>query len=340
VTDRGSSGRVTLVDVARLAKVDRSVVSRVLSGDPRLNVRDETRERVLAAVARLDYRPNAIARSLRTRRAETFGLLIPNWTNPVYGSIIRGAEAAAAARDLVLLTGSLDGTAHDPDRYIKTLSRGRVDGLLLSGSEAGADLVRWLGERRIPWLLVNRRIPGARRWVAIDDQRAAKVAVDHLVELGHRRIGHIAGPRGSDTALRRLSGYRSALRAAGLEPREELIVASDYSSRGGAAAVRALMAVTPRPTAVLAGNFAGGMGALAALHEDGIDVPGEVSIVAVHDLDLAAYLHPALTTVRTPLEELGRRAIDLLADAEPDAEIREVISGSIEVVARGSTARP
>jgi LacI family transcriptional regulator len=335
-----ASGRVTLVDVARLAEVDRSVVSRVLSDDPRLNVREETRQRVLDAVAELDYRPNAIAQSLRTQRSGTFGLLIPDWRNPVYASIIRGAETAAAAHDLVLLTGSLDGSVHDTDRYVRTLSRGRVDGLLLSGTEAGGDLVRWLQERRIPWLLVNRRIQGARRWVVLDDQRAAQIAVEHLVELGHERIAHISGPRIADTARRRLSGYRSAMKAAGLTVDPAHVVGSDYSSEGGAEAMASLLRQRPRPTAVLAANVASAIGALSAAHDAGVDVPRQLSVVAVHDLELASYLQPALTTVRTPLVELGRRAVELLATADPDDEIHEVVGGSIDVIVRASTAPP
>ncbi|MGX6449293.1 LacI family DNA-binding transcriptional regulator, partial [Patulibacter sp. S7RM1-6] len=239
MSPRGASPRgrkaVTLMDVARRAGVDRSVVSRVLSGDPALNVREETRERVLEAVRELDYRPNAAARSLRTKRADTYGLLIPDFGNPVYTEIIRGAETAARARECVLMTGSTAG--EDDERggwQADIVGRGRVDGLLLAGDHVEPEQLGQLDARGVPWLLVNRRIEGARRWVVLDDEEAAALAVRHLVALGHEEIAHIAGPTNADTARRRLAGWRAAMDGAGLPTPDGLLVASDYTPAGGA----------------------------------------------------------------------------------------------------------
>jgi len=329
---------VTLTDVASLAQVDRSVVSRVLSGDPRLNVREETRDRVRRAIEQLGYRPDPIARSLRTRRAEAFGLLIPDFSNPVYASIIKGAEAAAVRRGCVLMTGSLAGAGYEPRQYVDVLGRGRVDGVLLAGADATGELVDQLQRLEVPWLLLNRRLPGAHRHVTLDDERAATLAVGHLVELGHRRVAHLAGPPEADTAQRRRAGYERAVRAAGLQVRDDLLVATDYTSTGGAAGMAELMALDPPPTAVFVANVAAAVGALYAARRAGRSVPEDVSVVAVHDLPLAAYLEPPLTTVRMPVEELGARALELLATTPPESDIAEVIAGPMELVIRGSTA--
>lgn len=331
---------ITLLDVATRAGVDRSVVSRVLSDDPRLNIREETRERVLDAVRALDYRPNALARSLRTRRADTYGLLIPDFGNPVYASIIQGAESAAIARDCVLMTGSVGAGAEQAAHHLDVIGRGRVDGLLLAGDHTDRAQLDELDRRGIPWLLVNRRLPRARRWVVLDDEEAAGLAVRHLIGLGHERIAHVAGPRDADTARRRMRGWRTAMRAAGLATPARTVVVSDYTPEGGARATRELLARAERPTAVLVANVAAAIGTLSAAAEAGVRVPEELSVVAVHDLPLAAVLRPALTTVRTPLERLGARAIELLASTAPGAPIEEVVDGELELVERASTAPP
>lgn len=330
-------GQITLADVAARAAVDRSVVSRVLSEDPGLSIRPETRERVIAAVAELQYRPNRIARSLRTRKADTFGLVIPDFTNPIYASIIAGAEAAASERGCVLLTGSLGQGALSIDQYLELLGRGRVDGLLLAGDPDGVERLEELG---MPWLFVNRRAPQARRYVILDDERAAMLAVEHLHGLGHERIAHLTGPSGADTAQRREAGYRRALRDARLRVPRGYVVRGDYTSRAGAEAMRTLLERTPRPTAVFVANVAAAIGALAAARDAGVVVPDALSVVAVHDLPLVEYLAPPLTTLRMPLEKLGRTAIELLATRPVDARVEEVVEGPIELVQRASTAPP
>lgn len=323
----------TLADVAARAQVDRSVVSRLLNDDARLNVRPETRERVLAAVAELHYRRNPNARSLRTARAYAYGLLIPDFTNPIYAQIITGAEAAAAAQGCLLLTGS---AVIDVD----LLGPGRIDGLLLAGTPTTSAFAERVHELDVPWLLLNRRAPELRRHLILDDERAAALAVRHLAELGHRRIAHLAGPPEADTATRRQAGYLAALAAAGLEPDERLIVPADYTNAGGAAGMRALLALDRRPSAVFVANVASAIGALWAVREEGLTVPGDVSVVAVHDLPLAGYLEPPLTTVRMPLGELGRRGIEVLSSVPAEQPIEEVVAGPVELVVRGSAAPP
>jgi LacI family transcriptional regulator len=328
--------RVTLADVAAIARVDRAVVSRVVNKDPTLNIRQETRERVLAAIDELGYRTNVAARSLRTARAHMFGLFIPDFANPVYAEIIKGAEAEAASQGYVLVTGSATGAG--AGEYMDRLGQGRIDGLLLAGTRDEPGLIEQLDRAAVPWLMLNNRSRSVKRYVILDDERAAALAVEHLVRLGHRRIAHLAGPSGADTATRRSAGYSAAMSEAGLP--EGPIVAADYTPAGGAAAMASLLAVPEPPTAVFVANVASAIGAMESVRSAGLEIPRHVSIVAVHDLDLASYLFPALTTVRMPLAELGRRGVTLLGSLKPDDTVAEVLAGPIELIQRRSTAPP
>lgn len=331
--------RITLTDVAERAKVDRSVVSRVMSGSDQLNIRPDTRERVLQAIRELGYRPNSVARSLRTAKAAAFGLLIPDFANPVYASIIKGAETAAAARSCVLLTGS---TAEDNFRTRGVLGAllDRVDGLMITGDQTIHHAKEQLEALQLPWLMLNRRSQETERYLILDDERAAEMAVEYLVQLGHKRIAHLAGPDFADTAHRRRNGYLAALEKSGLTARDSLIETTDYTNAGGFNAMSRLLAKSEPPTAVFVANVASAIGALSAARELGFSIPNDLSVVAVHDLPLVAYLDPPLTTVRMPLEELGRRGVELLASVSPKERIAEVLRDSIELVVRKSAAPP
>jgi LacI family transcriptional regulator, galactose operon repressor len=337
--DGGRPSKVTLNDVALRAGVDRSVVSRVINDDPKLNVRPETRERVRETIKSLGYRPNVAARSLRTSRAYMFGLLIPDFANPVYAEIIKGAEDAAGRMGYGLMTASSAGIRLGLPHYLDLLGQGRVDGLLFAGEDAGHALSQ-LRAADVAWVLVNRRIPDSQRYVVLDDEHASRLAVAHLTELGHRRIAHLAGPRDADTGRRRHAGYLAALRDAGLPTDAALVRHADYTPTGGAAALRELLSAPERPSAVFVANVASAVGALHAAHQLGLAVPADLSVIAVHDLPLASHLVPALTTVRMPLAELGRRALELLATRAADEPITEVVTQPVELVLRESTCPP
>jgi LacI family transcriptional regulator len=193
---------------------------------------------------------------------------------------------------------------------------------------------------QLPVLWLNRRPPGATRYVVLDDARAAAMAVEHLIELGHRRIGHLAGPAEADTARRRATGYRRALRAAGLEVDPMLEVRGDYTPAGGAAAMAELLGRPQPPTAVFVANVASAIGALAQAAQSGVAVPDRLSVVAVHDTALAAYLTPPLTTVQMPLRELGARGVEKLFEVDATAPVQEVVDSPMTLLVRSSTAKP
>lgn len=321
------AGRVTLADVARAAEVDVSLVSRVVRGQD-VKVREETRERILQQAKRLGYRPNAIARSLRSAKAGAFGLVIPNFTNPVYAQIIAGAEAAAAGLGSVMLTTS--GTGWGRAEWYEALDSGRVDGLLVAGG-SGLELARL----RLPYLLVNRSLPGVDRYVVLADEKASRMAVHHLAELGHHRIAFIGGPSEADTAVRRRKGFEDAAREIG--DVETVQLAGDFTTAGGRAAVGHALKQRRPVTAIVAANLPAGIGALEGLRDAEIPVPDQVSVVAIHDAEIADYVTPRLATVQMPLTELGARSIDLLANSVPGESVNEVVDSPMRLIPREST---
>jgi len=334
------SSRVTLADVARLARVDRSVVSRVMNNDPRLAVRAETRARVLQVVRELGYHPNAAARSLRTAQAGAIGLIIPDFANPIYAEIIKGAEAAARDSGLMLLTGSVDHSA-GAGNYLQLLASGRVDGLLVAapGDQLPPHLVEPLVSAGRRLILLNQKGTGQVRCILLDDEAAARLAARHLLDLGHVRIAQIAGPAGVDTAQRRRRGFARALAEGGVTPPHDYVIATDYTTEGGEAAMGALLRLAEPPTAVFAANVASAIGALRAARASGKAVPGDLSLVAVHDIPLAADLRPPLTTVRMPLREMGQAGVLALTSGRP-RPLTRIVREPMELIVRETTAPP
>ena len=303
--------RATIADVARLALVDPSVVSRVINSDKRLVIKRETRGRVLDAIRELNYHPNAAARSLRTSQSGAFGLLIPDFANPIYAEIIAGAERAATERDALLLVGS--AVEDRPERYVHMLASGQVDGLLLAIDSLHSDTVASIISTGRPVVSVNQRIKGVERTILADDEGASRIAVRYLYDLGHRRIAHLRGPASSDTAKRRLSGFRKALESCVIAGADAAVVGGGYTTEAGVMAVRELVALPSRPTAVVIANIAAAIGAMSALREAGVRVPEDISLVAIHDIPLAAHLAPPLTTVSMPLVEMGAAGVAALS---------------------------
>lgn len=329
--------KATIDDVAKLAGVDRAVVSKVLRSDPSLRVRDETRQRVLDAADKLRYRPNIHARRLSTGKTGTFGLLIPDFRNPVFADLIAGAEAVAYERDMIMWVASSDG--YGTTEYASVLGGGLVDALLIAGVREDNSLDEMIGESDVPTLMVNRRSPDADRWVILEDEAAASLATHHLIELGHRSVGYVGGPAWADTASRRFDGFHSAMRAAGLDFDESRTVAGDYTPAGGVEAVQELLTVGAPPTGLVVANALTALGVWKALVARGIAVPEDVSIVGIHQLPLEEHRVHNMTCVRLPLGMLGRRAAELVLDTPASESIHEVVSDQL-VVAPGATTGP
>jgi DNA-binding LacI/PurR family transcriptional regulator len=329
----------TIVEVARQAGVAPSVVSRLLNGDPTLRIRAETRDRVLAVAAALDYTPNHAARALRRARAGTLGLAVHDLHNPVYAEIIAGAEAEARERGSVLLVADVDSLASDDETFRRVVQGGAIDGLMMQrDGDASDKVVARVAGSRVPVVILNERVRPPLSGVAVDDRRAAMLATRHLIALGHTDIAYLQVSGSNSRARDRRAGWQAAMRGAGLDPAGRLVVGGVRPDTGYRAMTSLLAAHRP-PTAVFAGTLLAAVGALTAARDAGVSVPGRLSIVGFHDGWFAEHVHPALTVVRLPLRELGRQAVRLLARRIDGADPEQILVSSPEpeLVTRGST---
>ena len=339
-----SEPRPTIIDVARAASVHPSTVSRVVNGRAELSLLPETRQRVLAAARRLGYRPSALARSLRLRRTFTLGMLIPDITNPFFPPIIKGAEDTAHARGYNVILCNTEDSSEREATYLRVLRERQVDGLLIASSFTADAVIADLRKERFPFVLVNRASSrGADDLGVLADNRAGMgSAIDHLIELGHRRIGIAAGPQTTTTGQERLVYAKSAMRARHLRPDEALITVSEgFSEETGYRAACRLFRAGHPPTAVVCANDLIALGALRAAQEVGLRVPADLSVVGFNDIPLAGRFDPPLTTVRVPQQEMGARAAALVIAALEGERIeaRRVLVEATLVV-RASTAAP
>lgn len=341
-TSRGRQrGRATLRDVAKLAGVSTSVVSRELNGDPVLRARDETRQRIQEAAKALGYTPSHAARSLRLARAFAIGLLVPEVTNPIYDLLIRGIDDAADDLGYQVLLGRTERLQPEGDFLRRLVGEGRVDGFLVQRpDETDVHEFAPLIEGGAPVVLLNSR--GSRRGSAVlDDAAGARLATEHLLELGHRDIALIGGDVHSHTGRARERGYVEAIKAAGMRRRSAWILHSGYSTEAGGRAIRELgLTGGRRPTAVVVANVTAALGVLRGARDIGLAIPEQLSVVAIHDFWLADYSWPSLTTVRMPLYALGQEAVRLLhlrlmGERAIDVTVDQPAP---VVVSRGSTA--
>lgn len=273
----------------------------------------------------MGYRPHFMGRGLRSARSTTLAMIIPNLTASVNAAILRGAERAAAAAGYALLVCDADDFAHGGEAAKRLLLGGRVDGLLLASGLHPRRVFRELQDARTPIVVLNRRIRGLEPFVCLDDARGMEVAVRHLVELGHTKIAHMAGPPGADTARRRLAGFRHAMRQAGLPAAAASLARASVSERDGYETMLRLLKTKPRPTAVVVWSLSAAVGALAAARRIGARVPADVSVVAFHDAEVAEYLEPALTTVRMPLFELSEMGVKIMLELIEGKQVRSVV---------------
>jgi LacI family transcriptional regulator len=331
---------VTLRDVAARAGVHPATASRALNPETRLLVKEETARRVLEAAELLGYHPNPVARSLRTRRSHTIGVIIPDLTNPLFPPIVRGLEDRLAAAGYVALIGNTDGDGERERLVFEQMRARHADGIVLATAHLSDPLLAEAARTGLPVVLVNRMaqdhsLPS----VSVDNESGMRMAVAHLIGQGHRQIAHIAGPQEVSTGLFRYRGFVAAMEAHGLAVDPGLIqVAKAYSIEEGMRCTRMLLD-RGGCTAVAAANDMLAVGCFAALDEAGLSCPADLSVVGFNDMPFIDRLHPPLTTIRFPHYQVGTEAAQLLLELISDGSGPvKVIYLAPELVVRGSTA--
>ena len=331
----------TLEEVARLAGVSRSTVSRVINNHP--NVRPETRERVQQAIRQSGYRPHPVARSLVTKCTQIIGMAIPEavttlFTDPFFPLLLRGATETCNAHHYQLLLSLFNGPVGREEMYQRVLRHGYLDGVLVASTSLDDPLISNLLRDQIPFVSVGRHTDKRVHYVDVDNVGGARTAVEHLIRLGHRRIATITGRLDMIAGQDRLEGYRQALQARSIPVEEDLIVEGDFSESSGVMGIQRLLPASPDAVFVASDMMA--IGALKALRQAGCQVPHNVALIGFDDIPAASVIEPALTTVRQPIERMGSMAVDLLLSvlensSEEEAPAHRIILPT-ELVVRAS----
>jgi LacI family transcriptional regulator len=333
----------TLRDVARLAAVHPGTVSRALNPETRRMVNEETARRVLAAAAQLDYRPNPIARGLKTNRSMTVGVLVPDLTNPLFPPIVRGIQDRLEQSGYTPLIANTD---NDPDRErmdFEAMRARQVDGVITATARLDHEVLDEMGAAGLPIVLVNRRLTdGALPSATVDDREGARMAVEHLAGLGHTRIAHLGGPQTLSTGRLRWEGFVEGMRRARLEIDPARVHFGDaFTEPEGARLCLELLRDGTDATAIVCGNDLMALGCYDVFGELRIRCPDELSVVGFNAMPFSDRFNPPLTTVGIPHYEIGAAAADLLRARlqKPDAPARHVVLRPTLIV-RGSTRAP
>ena len=326
-------------DIAKAAGVSQSTVSRVLNGDPR--VARQTRERVAGVIERLGYTPNAVARGLATRRTNLVGVVVSDVTNPFYPELLEAIENQLTEHRLKMI---LSNAGDRPEEsYMRVLEEYRVDGIVFTAAKVDSEAVRMLARRRFPIVLANRRVEGVEcDSVTGDNQAGARTAAQHLLDLGHRRIGILSGHPDASTSRDRLEGFVTAFEDSGAELDPVLVRVGWYSYEVAYREAVELLTLDEPPTAIFCLNDLMAFAALNAAGALGRDVPRELSVVGFDDIRMASWERFQLTTVRQPLAEMARTSADLVAQRieSPDAPYQRLVFPSLLVRRRTTAAAP
>jgi LacI family transcriptional regulator len=300
---------VTIAEVAKLAGVSPTTVSHVLSG--KRAVGPETRGTVLDAIQTLGYRPNTVARNLRTRQSHMVAVVVPDITNPFYSVLTRGLADAVDSAGYGTYVCNTDGLHDRETKFFEDVYDRGVDGIVLASGDTASQVQFGPADYDTPIVCIGGELEHPQCDVVMaDDEVGSRAAADHLITSGYERIAMIQGPAHSGDA--RLKGFRSAMRSNRRKVDTNFLVRGDWTRRGGYDAMKQLMVLPTRPDAVFCANDLMAIGAIDVAHELGLEVPGDIAVAGFDDVDAATIVSPALTTVRNPAYESGRTAGDLL----------------------------
>jgi LacI family transcriptional regulator len=332
--------RVTIHDIARDADVSITAVSRALNGKGELS--HEKRSRILDAVHRLGYAPNSVARALVSGSTKTLGVLLTDNTSPVFAEILRGIEDAATNAGFSLLFANSADSQDKALRCLSTLRGKQVDGVLLTPVQTDRRDLEFLCHWGVPFVLLLRPFPNFEAdQVVLDNIKAGRLVTRHLLDLGHRRVGHIGGPEHISSARDRCEGYRRALRRAGIPYQEDLVVTAPYTLDGGYAAAGTLLDRPDRPSAIFAATDLQAVGVLKAARERRLRVPEDFALAGGDDIELAEFLEVPLTTFRQPARAIGARGVEILVQRLQDESLpRQHVVFQPRLITRRSSGCP
>ncbi|AJQ95069.1 substrate-binding domain-containing protein [Gynuella sunshinyii] len=305
---------VTIKDVAKLAKVSTTTVSHVLN-ETRF-VSEESKAAVLSAVKALNYAPSAVARSLKVKNTKTLGMLVTTTLNPFYAEVIKAVEKNCYREGYNLVLCNTDGDPEKTDSYLKMLLQKRTDGILVMCTEYDNGLFKAItAQRDLPMVVMD--------WGPTDDyldriqdnsSLGGLIATKHLIENGHTDIGFIGGPSNKIPALGRYDGFKQAMAEAGLTVNPDWVIESDFECEGGKLAMRQLLALDQKPSAVFIANDMMALGALSEAQQSGIRVPEDLSVIGYDNISFSAHFYPPLTTINQPKNRLAKMAVHTLIE--------------------------
>ncbi|MCX6454004.1 MAG: LacI family DNA-binding transcriptional regulator [Actinobacteria bacterium] len=329
--------RATLRDVGLLAKVDPSLVSRVLNNDPNATASAATKSRILSAAKKLNYTTNFSARNLKMAKTLTIGLLLPDLTNPVNDLVAHGVQEGAAELGYGVVIANHSDIGGDKT-ISQMLTQGHVDGIIAFVHSINDSLLENLSKNSNGRILpMNGKIKGIECSVSLDDPKAAEMCVEHLVDLGHKKIVGIFGSTTNDSPRRRVVGFKKACAKYNIQP--NIVFTQGYSAHDGYLAT--LEAITKySPTAIFPSSNSYALGTYRALYEKKFRIPEDISVITLHNSAITEFLSPPLTSVRLPAEEMGKVSAEKLIDMLNGKKVKHfIVDGKPSLVIRGSTAR-
>lgn len=328
----------TIREVAKKAGVSPTSVSHVVNNTR--FVSDDVRERVKAAMHELNYRPNALARSLRRGETHTLGLILPDSANPFFAEVGHAIESESFSLGYSVILCNTENDENKERLYTEVLENKQLDGIIFVGAGENRKAISEIVQNGLPLVVVDRDMGNLELdTVTTENYQGGILATQHLLSLGHQVIGCITGPSNITPSADRVTGYRAALQQAGIPIEESLIIRGDFHAPSGYSAALQLLAGTPRPTAIFVCNDMMAIGALRAATQLGLGVPENVAIVGFDDIELASYVNPPLTTVAQPKQEIGQLAVKLIFErmGNPSLPPRHNILSTQLVIRESST---
>jgi DNA-binding LacI/PurR family transcriptional regulator len=339
VAQQPSSRQPSIKDIARLARVSHPTVSRALQNSPLVNA--ETAAKIRKIAEEQGYRASAVARGLVTRRTRTIGLVVTTADDPFSSAVACGVEETANDHRYAVILANSHADPERERRMVEELAERRVDGIIVASSRVGALYLPLFKELEVPIVLVNDQYRGEFvHSVTIANQEGTRAATEHLIALGHRRIAYLGDRNGYQSDAARLAGYKAALAREGIGFAPELVVAGDGRPEEAIEGMHELLRLNTPPTAVCCYNDMTALGAMRAIRARRLRVPEDISVTGFDDLFFAAYLAPALTTVRQPMRQMGQMAMENLFKLMSGQESVAQVKLEAELIVRGSTGKP